>query len=194
MAQMPTATKSKLNYTASSCYYCFAMNVLFCVRLVSKVLNLACNSEYAPIKSSADDGGVKELANASTSSMNFTWGIPRSFSPSVMESMLKFSTSEALESSSVNMIAVKAVSCKLLLMMLLFLLQSKVTVVSRAARWLSNFFLTLSVKLSLFGVTDQVLHNASFRCLRLRCCLKKCSWISSQCIQCVDCTWYGTIP
>ena len=92
---------------------CHDADVLFCVRLVSKVLNLECSSEYAPISSSAEDGGVKEFANASTSSINLTRGIPRSFSPSVMESKLISSTAIAplspevvLERSSVDIVAV----------------------------------------------------------------------------------------
>lgn len=63
------------------------------------------------MSSSADDGGVKEFANASTSSMNLTRGIPLSFSPSVMESKLISSTavvpllSEAtFKGSSVDML------------------------------------------------------------------------------------------
>lgn len=66
--------------------FLFSDNVLFCVKLVSNVLNLECNSEYAPIRSSAEAGGVNEIENTSTSSINFTLGIPRSFSPSVIES------------------------------------------------------------------------------------------------------------
>ena len=65
------------------------------------------------MSSSAEDGGVKEFENASTSSMNFTTGIPRSFSPSVMESKLISSTvvvslasEAAFEASSVDMVVV----------------------------------------------------------------------------------------
>jgi len=40
------------------------------------------------MSSSALAGGLKVLVKASTSSMNFTKGTPRSFSPSVIESKL----------------------------------------------------------------------------------------------------------
>ena len=38
------------------------------------------------MRSSGEAGGLKELANASMSSMNFVLGIPRGFAPSVMDS------------------------------------------------------------------------------------------------------------